>query len=245
MHLRGAKLKRHIRNICFTLVTFAITAHTWAEEPFSTDFVNKFPFAQGANIQPAFKGFHSVVKGQEIFFVSDDMSVLIKGDVFDLSTQTNLTKKLSFQSMPKLPADALEKLDVRNAIKYGNGKHPVYVFSDPDCPYCKKFQSEIPKLKDATVYIFPYPLSELHPGAFDAATNIWCSADKAKAWDDYVTKKIPAPQANKCLTPMAVNKAFGDKYGIVGTPTIILSDRRMFPGMIAAQDLNAEIQVQK
>jgi thiol:disulfide interchange protein DsbC len=235
-------MKKTARTFAALALTFSSLSNAFAEDSFNSEFVRRFPFGQGALIQPAFKGFHSVVKGQEVFFVADDFSVLIKGDVTDLTTGRNLTKKLSYKAMPKIPPEGLMKFDARNAIQYGNGSKVIYVFSDPDCPYCRQFQAEIPKLKDTTVFVFPYPLSELHPAAADAATAIWCSPDKAKAWDAYLTKRIQPAGAGKCMTPMATNKAIAEKFGIMGTPTIILADGRMFPFMISAADINEETQ---
>lgn len=234
-------LKINGKLAAFIISTF-ITSTACADDSFNAEFVKRFPFGQGALIQPAFKGFHSIVKGQEVFFVSDDFSVLIKGDVTELTTGKSLTKKLAYKAAPKISSNDLMKLDVRNAIQFGSGSKVIYIFSDPDCGYCRQLQAELPKLKDTTAYVFPFPLTELHPGASDAASGIWCSQDKIKAWEAYLNKRIqPSPQG-KCMTPLAANKALAEGFGIKGTPTIILADGRIFPGFLPATDINEETQ---
>jgi hypothetical protein len=44
------------------------------------------------------------------------------------------------------------------------GERVLAVFSDPDCPYCQRLESELEKLDNVTVYTFAYPLESLHPG---------------------------------------------------------------------------------
>ena len=39
------------------------------------------------------------------------------------------------------------------------------MFSDADCPYCKRIESEIKQLDDVTIYTFLFPIDQLHPDA--------------------------------------------------------------------------------
>lgn len=224
----------------YATASIAVTA---TDKAFEADFLKRFPYAVGAVIKPAFKGFYSVVKGQDLFYISDDMNTIVKGDVTDLKTGVNLTKKLSYQALPRVSSATLSKLDIRNAIQFGSGTKSLYVFSDPDCTYCRQLQSEIGKLKGVTVYVFPLPISELHPRATDVAISIWCSSDKTKAWDDYLLKRI-APTDAKCMNPVSTNKAYAEKLAIYGTPTIIFPDGRMLPSAASASDLLSELDSQ-
>jgi len=59
----------------------------------------------------------------------------------------------------KLPIDA-SILEGKEAFTYGTGKEVVYVFTDPECPYCKKFELEWPKYADKyTFKVFLFNLS--------------------------------------------------------------------------------------
>lgn len=153
-----------------------------AHADFRTDFVKRFPAAEGAKIAPAFSGFWSVVKGDEVFFVNEDMSILISGNVTDLKAHRSLSDDLREANRPKLD---VSQLDLRDAIKFGNGARRLFVFSDPDCPYCRRLDGELSRLKDVTVYLFPFPLAQLHPNAAGVSEAIWCQADRSAAWSKY------------------------------------------------------------
>ena len=46
------------------------------------------------------------------------------------------------------------------SFSYGNGKKEIYLVTDPECPYCKKFEKDAEgKLKDYTVHVILFPLS--------------------------------------------------------------------------------------
>ena len=56
-----------------------------AHADFAQDLTAKFPNAAGAKVEKAFADFYSVVKGNEVVFVREDLSILINGDVIDLA----------------------------------------------------------------------------------------------------------------------------------------------------------------
>ncbi|AQH06145.1 thiol:disulfide interchange protein (plasmid) [Burkholderia sp. KK1] len=153
-----------------------------AHAGFPEELVKRFPAAQGAKIQPSIPGFWSVVKGSEVFFVRDDFSVLITGNVIDLRTKQNLTQALEQANRPKID---VAQLNLKDAIRFGSGSRKLYVFSDPDCPYCRRLDGELTQLKDVTVYIFPFPLAQLHPNAPGVSEAVWCQSDRAAAWAKY------------------------------------------------------------
>lgn len=46
------------------------------------------------------------------------------------------------------------------AFTYGNGKKEIYLITDPECPYCSRFEKAANgKLDDYTVYVILFPLS--------------------------------------------------------------------------------------
>ena len=76
----------------------------------------------------------------------------------------------------------LGKIDVKSlplnqAIKYvkGKGERTLYIFSDPDCPYCQRLEQNMVGVDNVTVYVFLYPLTSLHPNAEKVSNQIWCS----------------------------------------------------------------------
>lgn len=204
---------------------------------FEEQLLRKFPSSAGSKTAPAFAGFHSVVKGTEVIFISDDFSILIRGEVVELKDGKSLTTALAEANKPILD---VTKLDTKDAISFGQGSKTIYVFSDPDCPFCKQLESELSKLIDTKVFIFPFPLTSLHPNSKVVAEAIWCSPNRAKAWKDYVIKGV-VPKSASCPTPIERNLALGQSMQIQGTPSIIFTDGSVIPGAVPVERIAAKL----
>lgn len=233
-----------MKNIVSVLLaaTLAICSATaLADASQSTSFEKllneRFPATVGAKIEPAFPGFWSVVKGSEVFFVREDLSVLISGDVVDLQTNQSLGAKLRAANRPHV---AIKDLDTRDAIRFGSGGRHLYVFSDPDCPHCRRLEGELAKLHDVEVFVFPYPLAGLHPTARATAESIWCQKDRASAWRAYMTAGT-APTATNCDNPIDRNVALGERLQVMGTPALIFDDGSVIPGAVSVERIEAQL----
>ena len=132
------------------------------------------------------------------------------------STRLEALRQVDFNSLP---------MDQAIKVVKGNGERKVAVFSDPDCPFCRKLEKEgLATITDVTVYTFLFPLEGLHPKAADKAKVIWCSPDRVKAWNDWILNgQLPKGSA-ECTTPLEKNAALGRKLGISSTPTLIFEN---------------------
>ncbi|OYU42658.1 MAG: thiol:disulfide interchange protein, partial [Burkholderiales bacterium PBB4] len=178
---------------------------------------------------------YSVIRGGDVVFVRDDLSIMINGVVMDLRTQTSITEKIKDANKPKVDPAALPLSD---AITFGEGEKKLFVFSDPDCPYCQQLEKSLAQLEDVKVFVFPYPLVSLHPNAKSISEAIWCSKDRSKAWRDYLLlgKKPTSPA---CATPIERNLALGDRMKVQGTPALIFEDGTVVPGAISLERIQA------
>lgn len=176
------------------------------------------------------KGLYEVVvQGAHIVYTDANANYLIDGMLIDTVSKRNLTQ----EKVEKLTRVDFNSLPFSQAIKVvrGNGERRMAVFSDPDCPFCKRLEPELAKLDNVTIYIFPYPLP-MHKGADHKARLVWCSPDPAKAWDDMMLRgKLPQGK-DDCPNPIQANIALAEKLNIQGTPHIILSDGRRIPGLV-------------
>jgi thiol:disulfide interchange protein DsbC len=175
-----------------------------------------------------------LLAGNRIVYCDLAGTHLFNGHLFELDTQKDLTEErladVTRVDVKELPlADAFD-------VKHGNGKRELYLFEDPDCPFCKKFEEQLPDVTNVTLHIFLYPLTSIHPHAFTHARGIWCAKDRQKAWSDKMLKGIDPPPT-ECANPLDRNIALGDKLHIMGTPTMIFADGRIHEGMISATDL--------
>lgn len=221
------------------LVAFALVLPCAVRAEFSDELLARFPAARDAKIQVAWPGFHAVVRGQEVVFVKDDLSILVTGDVVDLNTNTSLTKTLLEAN--KRPID-VTLFQTEDAISFGSGPAKLYVFSDPDCPYCQQLEHELEGLKGVQVLVFAFPLPGIHPHAASIAESVWCANDRAAAWKDYLLRGIQ-PKAKNCDNPIARNLELGLKMQVQGTPAIIFEDGTLVPGAIPLARIQSQLQL--
>lgn len=181
-------------------------------------------------------GIYQVMAGKGIGYTNEKAEIFIFGNMIDLPKKRNLTeearRELSKVDWNSLPLD--------KAIKVGNGKRKLAVFTDPDCPYCKRLENTLATIKDTTVYVFMMPLEGLHPDAPAKSESVWCAKDKARAWSDLMLKGIE-PSPKKCANPVAEIVALGEKIGARGTPFLINERGQTLPGAAEKDRLEAFI----
>jgi thiol:disulfide interchange protein DsbC len=115
----------------------------------------------------------------------------------------------------------------------------VAVFEDPNCGYCKRFERDMQNVDNITVYLFLYPI--LSPDSAEKSRNIWCAKDRAATWHDFMLRDKTPNTASCDTSAIQRNLAFGKKYKITGTPTLIFTDGSRVPGAINAQDVEKRL----
>lgn len=183
-------------------------------------------------------GLYEVVVGGELFYTDEKATYLFFGHVIDPQTKQSLTSE-RLQQIKDARRISIDTLPLDQAIKAvkGNGKRKLVVFSDPNCPYCKRLEKELVNVTDVTIYTLLYPVLN---GSLPTATSIWCSPNRLKAWDDFMLKGV-APTGKNCDTPIETILQAGRKNGINGTPTLIFPDGSVIPGMIAADTIETKL----
>jgi thiol:disulfide interchange protein DsbC len=173
------------------------------------------------------------VNESDIFYTDAEGNFLIQGVLIDARSKRNLTEERT----EKLNAIDFAALPLKDAftIVRGNGKRKMAVFEDPNCGYCKRFERDLQKVNDVTVYMFLYPV--LGADSIDKSKNIWCAKDKAKTWQDVMVRDMPVPKAACDTVAVDRNVDFGRKYKITGTPTIFFADGSRVPGAISTAQI--------
>jgi len=180
-------------------------------------------------------GLYEVVAEGQIFYLSKDLRYLILGNVIELSTMRNLTAE-RLSDLQRVDFSSLNRAD---AIKISSGSKSIAVFTDLDCPFCKKLHAELKRLNDVSVYVFLYPLESIHPGAKSRSISVWCSKDRVRALDDYFSGRFhKAEHFRECANPIERNIQFARRHNIAGVPAIIFEDGRMISGYVRAERLN-------
>ena len=181
-----------------------------------------------------------VVNGKNLVYVDASAEYMLVGDL--ISTQDG--KSLTEERKAVLNKIDYDKLPFDKAIKEvrGNGKLQVAVFSDPDCPFCKKLEHEFGKMTDITIYNFMMPIPQLHPDAARKAVQIMCQPNTTKAWIEWMREgKMPASVA-ECANHVAETTALGESFGFNGTPTIVFPNGQVQSGFAPLPQLEEVIK---
>ena len=174
-------------------------------------------------------------EGPRVVYTDDKGRYLVMGEMIDLKMERNLTQ----ERMSKLTEVRFDSLPLDQAIKTvkGDGRRRLAVFSDLDCPYCKKLEGELTKVDNVTIYTFLYPLP-MHGEAPHKSKLIWCSKDRAAAWADYFhSGRLPTGKGD-CKTPIDENLALGAKLHIEGTPAMVFANGKRVPGYLPSVRLD-------
>jgi thiol:disulfide interchange protein DsbC len=155
-------------------------------------------------------GLYEVRMGTDVFYTDAKGNYLIQGELIDTKARRNLTEdriaKLSAVDFSALPlADAF-------TVVHGTGARKLAVFEDPNCGYCKRFERDLQKVQDVTIYTFLYPI--LSPDSAEKSRNIWCAKDRVAAWQDHMLREKVTPPASCDTSALQRNLAFGKKFKI-------------------------------
>ncbi|MHB1231132.1 MAG: DsbC family protein [Burkholderiales bacterium] len=196
----------------------------------------RFPDLPIQSMKPApIPGWYEVFSGDRLFYVDDKADFIFVGSIIDAKTKRNLTEE-RIRDLLRVKFDALPFGDAIKIVK-GDGKRKLAVFEDPDCPYCKRLDGDLAQLTNYTLYVFLYPIDQLHPDASNKSKKVWCAKDRATAWNDVMTTGQVPQNKGDCATPIARIAKLASQLRINGTPAIIFEDGRMVPGAIPKAQL--------
>src|SRR5712692_6407728 len=170
--------------------------------------------------------------GAQVYYVDGAATIVITGQVIDAKTGGNLTEK----RQRKLSAIKWGSLPFGDAVTTarGSGRRKIAVFSDPNCPFCKRFEKDLAKLDDITVHIFLYPVIKQESVA--QTKSVWCSKDRAKTWNDLMLRDVQPSAKPDCDTPVEKLVALGRSLGASATPTWFVETGERFSGSLALED---------
>ena len=183
-------------------------------------------------------GLYEVFADGQMLYTDEKLTAIIAGTLIDGQTMKNY----SAERLQKLNAIKFSELPLDLAVKQvrGDGKRILATFEDPNCGYCKKLAKDMIKLDNVTIYTFLYPI--LSPDSLDKSNQIWCSSDKAKAWNEWMQDGKPLTGKGDCDTT-AVKKSveLGRKLAISGTPTLFFVDGERIPGAVPLAQIEKKL----
>ena len=183
------------------------------------------------------------VNGTDIIYTDAKANYLIQGSLIDTRSRRNLTE----ERVEKLSAIQFDTLPFKDALTIvrGNGQRKLAVFQDPNCGYCKRFERDLQKVDNVTIYMFLYPV--LGEDSKEKSKAIWCARDKTATWLDWMVRDLPPPAAAAMCdsSPIERTLAFGRKHKIQGTPTLVFSNGARVPGAIDSKQVEKQLALAK
>ena len=186
-------------------------------------------------------GFHQVVAGGQVVYVSDDGKYLFQGELMDVAARKNL----SDAALTKVRAQVLKTLPIADRIVFapaGAAKHKVVVLTDIECGYCRKFHSEIAEInrRGIEVEYIAFPRAGLGSADYRKMVSVWCADDRKKALTD--AKNDRAVPNKTCTTPVDMQYNAGLRMGLEGTPMVLTTDGQFVGGYLPPDVLQRRLE---
>ncbi|HOX71119.1 MAG: DsbC family protein [Dokdonella sp.] len=186
-------------------------------------------------------GFYEAIIGSQFLYVSKDGRFVLDGSALDAQNERDITEgaraRNRMASLKQISADK------RIIFAPSKPKYSVTVFTDIDCPFCRRFHQQIEAYNNAGIaveYVF-MPL-DIHPGADKKAEAVWCAADRKSAFTSAMNGGDPGNAT--CENPVEETTRLAQRMGINGTPTMLAPDgSRIAPQIaLAPERLVAELE---
>ena len=187
------------------------------------------------SITPApFAGLYEVVLDGEIVYTDEKGEYFFGGTIYDIRTlpPRNVTQDRLNQMVVERFTKARDLAIKR--VK-GNGARTLWTFEDPNCPYCKALQGELAKVDNVTIYTFLLPI--LSQDSIEKSVAVWCSKDRAGAWEELMARGTVPGGGTTCAHPIEQIAAIARRFQIQSTPAIFLGNGTLIGGMRSAADI--------
>lgn len=203
------------------------------------------PEASPDSVRPAaVDGFYEVSYDNDILYISADGRFLLRGDLYDMHTQANLTESRRAAFRRGL-VDGLKPGELVVFAPNGRkARNVVYVFTDIDCNFCRQLQREMRQYNELGIEVryLAYPRSGPDTPSYHKIVSVWCADDRLEAMTR--AKAGEAIPARTCENPVLEHMQIAARIGVRGTPTFVLEDGTTLPGYVPpprlAEYLDAE-----
>ena len=224
-------MKKLLALFLFSLLALPALANEAAiRQVFKTKYPNvRVDGVQAAPMPGLFEVRFQTPDGPQILYTDAQANFFVDGNLIDTRSGRNLTQE-RLQKLTAIEFNALP-FDLALKVQRGNGRRVLAMFTDPYCPYCRKFEQSLLQVDDVTVYVFMFPV--IRPELADHSRAVWCAPDRVKAWLELAagdTAKVPAGSAS-CANPVDKVLEYGRSLRINSTPTVFFANGERGTGM--------------
>jgi thiol:disulfide interchange protein DsbC len=158
-----------------------------------------------------------------LFFVSSDGKSIVPNSMVFVNNKPIFTKSLQ----PELGKIDFKLTEKDRFVYNPSGKKPLIMFTDPDCPFCKKAMEKIQNYNgEYRVVVKYFPLEQIHPGATKKAIDEQAEWLKKTRTD---LKGADILQEAKKMVEEDIAEA--QKAGIGGVPAYVMEDGTLKQGL--------------
>jgi len=155
-------------------------------------------------------------------YLTKNKKFLIQGEMVDTTTGMPLT-------IPDMPVD-IKPIIGKEAMVFGKGSDEYVLFTDPECPYCKKFESYFKQIEDKVkIRVFFYPLP-YHKNAKDLSLYIMSKKgyenqtkamlETTKDTKEFKNRKFKDDELKMLNEKLEEQMAIATKLRVSGTPSV-------------------------
>ncbi len=194
------------------------------------------PQAKDIRIQASpIPGVSEVSIGLQVLYVSNDGSFALGGPLLALEDGTNLTER----RLADARAEVLGAAEDVPVFHYpaNEALHTVTVFTDIDCPHCRRMHNELPAMQAAGIDIKYVLLPRAGKGSasYQKSINAACAKDPEASITAAMAGQQPA--ASSCEHPIDRHLELSRKLNVRSTPSIVLEDGQLVLGYHTADRL--------
>lgn len=222
----------------------AVAASPAGEAAIRATMAKVLPDMEVTALRPApFAGFSEVAMNGRVFYVSNDGTMLLHGQLLDIAGNRNLT----MVSEGELRRSQLDAVDASRRIIFpaAREKHRVTVFTDVECGFCRKLHEQIADYNAAGITVEYLFFPRMGPGSegFEQAIAVACSTDKRAALTRSKAGTM-LPHAT-CKNTVAADYALGKRVGVDGTPAVYAANGMQIGGYLPPDEMLAKLDEMK
>lgn len=219
-----------------------IAAGDLSDPAFRAEVAERIRGVQAEDIQPSpVPGVYRVRRGDTIGYVTADGRYLFDGDLIELASGENLSdaarRRWRREAIAGIPGSSML------VFEPGTARHTLTVFTDVDCPHCRRLHAAMDRLLAAGIrvrYLF-YPLDGPESRSFEKAEGVWCAQDRHRALTRGMRGEAPAA-AGDCETPVMEHlRLAAQTLRLEGTPAIVLESGRLLSPRLSPEEVIREV----
>ena len=230
-----------------------LTGSVWAADSAEENIRQKLSQVdsrlQVQSVEPApVAGLYEVMLSSgETLYADMEGDYLLAGQLFKVDSEQGLVN-LTEQKRNVARHAAIQALDEADMVVYkpeGEVKATLHVFTDVDCPYCRKLHEEVPALNKMGVQVNYLAFPRGGPGspAHQKMQTIWCGTEAQRRERMDEIKSGERLDNESCDNPVLDQYMLGQKLGVTGTPALITDDGTLLPGYMPAARLQQVLKL--